>query len=82
MEDEYELCFELITTSSLTPSAQNDLATFQKQLADLSEKDDIASQLNLVDADELRRRYDLALARGRAEAVKVDRAAPPVGGGP
>lgn len=63
MEDEYELCFELITTSSLAPSAQNDLATFQKQLADLSEKDDIASQLNLVDADELRRRYDLALER-------------------
>lgn len=63
LEDEYELCFELITTSALTPSAQNDLATFQKQLADLSEKEDIPSQLNLVDADELRRRYDLALER-------------------
>jgi len=63
LEDEYELCFELITTSALTPSAQNDLATFQKQLADLSEKEDIPAQLNLVDADELRRRYDLALER-------------------
>src|SRR5207237_4721276 len=28
LEDEYEICFELITTSSLTHSARNDLATF------------------------------------------------------
>jgi hypothetical protein len=63
LEDEYELCFELITTSSLTPSAQNDLATFQQQLAELSEREDIPSSLNLIDSDELRRRYDLALER-------------------
>ena len=63
LEDEYEISFELITTSALTPSAQDDLATFQKQLADLSEREDIACTINLVDTDELRRRYDLALDR-------------------
>jgi len=63
LEDEYELAFELITTSSLTASAQKDLATFQKQLADLSEREYIISTINLVDTDELRRRYDLALER-------------------
>lgn len=63
LEDEYEISFELITTSSLTSSAKDDLANFQKQLAELSEKDDIVATLNLVDKDELRRRYDLALER-------------------
>ena len=29
LEDDYEVCFELITTSTLTESAQNDLAAFQ-----------------------------------------------------
>lgn len=63
LEDEYEISFELITTSSVTDTAQEDLATFQKQLADLSEKDDITATVNLIDKDELRRRYDLALER-------------------
>jgi hypothetical protein len=63
LEDEYELCFELITTSSLTPSAQDDLATFQQQLAELSELDELPATLNVVDGDEIRRRYDLALER-------------------
>src|SRR5690606_37827919 len=39
-EDEYEVCFELITTASLTASATKDLETFQKQLADISENED------------------------------------------
>ncbi len=63
LEDEYEIAFELITTSKLTEAAHNDLATFQKQLADLSDKEDIDCAINLVDDDELRRRYDIALER-------------------
>lgn len=63
LEDEYEITFELITTSSLTDSAKDDLGTFQKQLAELSDKDDIVATLNMVDKDEIRRRYDLALER-------------------
>ena len=34
MEDDYEVCFELITTSALTDSARRDLEIFQKKLSD------------------------------------------------
>jgi len=61
LEDEYEICFELITTASLTPAAHEDLATFQKQLSELSEREDVITTITLVDVDELRRRYDMAL---------------------
>ncbi len=61
LEDDYEISFELITTSLLTNSASIDLATFQKELADISEKEDISATITLVDSDELRKRYDLAL---------------------
>ena len=61
LEDEYEISFELITTSSLTEAAQTDLATFQEKLAHLSEKEDFISSINFVDRDELKRRYDMAL---------------------
>ncbi len=63
LEDEYEVCFELITTAGLTDSAQKDLATFQEQLAELSAKDEFPAALLLVNDDEIRRRYDLALER-------------------
>lgn len=63
IEDEYEVCFELITTATLTDSAQKDLATFQEQLAQLSEKDEFPATLVLVHEDEIRRRYDIALER-------------------
>jgi len=61
LDDEYEIAFELLTTGALTKSAQNDLATFQKQLAEMGEKDDILCSLMLIDQDEIKRRYDLAL---------------------
>jgi hypothetical protein len=63
LEDEYEVCFELITTAELTESARNDLATFQEQLAELSTKDEFPAILVLVHEDEIRRRYDMALER-------------------
>jgi hypothetical protein len=58
--DDYDVSFELITTSSLTDSAKDDLATFQKQLANA---EDFAATIHLVDQDELRRRYDMALEK-------------------
>lgn len=61
LEDDYEICFELITTSSLTTAAQQDLATFQMQLAELAEREDVISSIHHIDQDELRRRYDLAI---------------------
>jgi AIPR protein len=63
LEDDYEINFELLTTAALTAAAEQDLATFQKQLADLSERDEFPAAIHLVDRDELRRRYDLALDR-------------------
>lgn len=61
LEDEYDIAFELLTTGELTPSAKNDLATFQKQLAEMSEKDDIVCSIMVIDQDEIKRRYDIAL---------------------
>lgn len=58
LEDEYDINFELLTTGSLTSSAMNDLATFQKQLA---EADDFPASFYLVDNEELKKRYEMAI---------------------
>ncbi len=58
LDDEYDVNFELLTTASLTHSAMNDFATFQKQLA---EADDFPATIHLVDNEELKKRYEMAL---------------------
>jgi hypothetical protein len=58
LDDDYEVAFELITTATLTEHAQTDLATFQRLLA---ESDDLTASINVVDSQELKRRYELAL---------------------
>jgi len=63
LDDEYEVAFELITTSSLTEGAEADLATFQNQLAVLSENEDFPATISVIHNEELNRRYDLALDR-------------------
>lgn len=63
LEDEYEIAFELITTGTLTAAATNDLATFQQNLVELSENEDFNATITVIDKDELRRRYDIALER-------------------
>ena len=60
-EDEYEVCFELITTSNLTQAAKADLETFQRELANISENEDFDAIIEVVDEAELSRRYELAL---------------------
>lgn len=60
LDDEYDVAFELITTGTLSDSAKDDLATFQAQLA---RADDFPASIHVVDDEELRRRYDLALER-------------------
>jgi hypothetical protein len=60
LDDDYDVMFELLTTGTLTPSAQDDFATYQAQFA---KADDFPASIHLVDRDELRRRYDLALER-------------------
>ena len=61
LDEDYEISFELITTGKLTESAQNDLETFQKELARLGENDDFDATIHVIDNDELRRRYEYAI---------------------
>lgn len=60
LDEGYDIHFELITTGELTQAAINDLAVFQKELAD---SDDLPATLTLVNTDELQRRYEIALER-------------------
>lgn len=60
IDDDYDIIFELITTGVLTSSAQEDLATFQ---ANLAEADDFPASIHLVDEEELKVRYEMALDR-------------------
>lgn len=62
LEDDYEVCFELITTSGLTDSAKSDLAAFQ---AELAKSETLSANLVLVDNETLQARYDEALNRNR-----------------
>lgn len=60
LDDDYDIVFELITTGDLTPSAQNDLATFQ---ANLAEADDFPASIHVLNEDELKVRYDMVLEK-------------------
>jgi AIPR protein len=61
LDEDYEVSFELITTGTLTDAAQDDLESFQKQLAVMGEKDDFDATIHVIDNDELRRRYEYAI---------------------
>lgn len=60
LDDDYDVEFELITTGKLTDAARDDLAAFQSQLAGA---EDFPASIHVVDEDELKRRYELALER-------------------
>ena len=60
LDDEYEVVFELITTGKLTSPANEDVKSFQEQLA---VDEELPASIHIVDNEELRRRYDLALER-------------------
>ncbi len=62
LDDDYEICFELITTAELTESAKKDLEAFQTTMA---ESETISANLVLVDKEILQSRYDEALNRNR-----------------
>lgn len=61
MEEDYELSFELITTSSLTQSAKDDLEAFQTEIARIGESESFDASIHVIDGEELRRRYDYAI---------------------
>lgn len=60
LDDDYEVNFELITTGELTPSAKNDVETFQEQI---TADEDLPATIHIVDKEELKSRYDAALER-------------------
>ena len=62
LEEDYDICFELTTTSSLTESAQKDAEAFQKELA---ENEILSANLSVVDNDVLKFKYDEALNKNR-----------------
>jgi len=61
MEEDYELSFELITTSGLTEAAKNDLEAFQTEIARISEQENFDASIHVIDGEELQRRYDYAI---------------------
>lgn len=62
LDDDYEICFELITTAGLTDAAKRDLETFQKELA---ESETLSANLVLVDNETLKFKYDEAINKNR-----------------
>lgn len=62
LDDDYDICFELIVTSSITTAAEKDLAAFRKELA---ENESLSANLMLVDNSTLKFRYDEALNKNR-----------------
>ncbi len=58
IEDDYEICFELITTCCLTDSAKADLEAFQNEL---TESETLQANLVVVDNETLKYKYDEAL---------------------
>lgn len=58
LNDEYDVSFELVITSSLTQPAQKDLSSFQEEL---SRSEEMTATIQLVDNDELIRRYSMGL---------------------
>lgn len=62
LQDDYEIVFELITTSTLTEDAEKDFENYNNQLA---ADDSLSASIALIDAEGLRFRYDEALNRAR-----------------
>ena len=58
LDDGYEICFELVTTATLTDQAQRDVDMFSKKLADNEELD---ANFVVVDNEMLKFKYDEAL---------------------
>lgn len=58
LDDDYEICFELITTAKLTDQAQMDADAFSKKLSDSEEMN---ANFAVVDNEMLKFKYDEAL---------------------
>ena len=61
LNDDYAVCFELLTTAELTKSAQKDLERFRQELA---ESEDLSASLVVVDEHTLETRWNESLNMG------------------
>lgn len=59
-EDEYSICYELITTSYLTEEAQNDAAAFQTKLAQEDYTAPFTADFEVIDREGLEMAYEQA----------------------
>lgn len=62
LEDDYDICFELIVTSSLSDAAKRDLELFQNQLLD---SDAMSANLVVVDDEMLKFKYEESINKNR-----------------
>lgn len=62
LDDDYTICFELVTTGDLTDSAKKDFELFQKTI---SSYENLTATFTLVDIDTLQFRYDEAMNKSR-----------------
>ncbi len=60
LEDDYSICFELITPSTLSEQAQADAEAFSKQI---SENEDINASFIVVDNEMLKHKYEEAIGK-------------------
>lgn len=62
IDDDYTICFELVTIADLTPAAKKDFEVFQKTL---SSYENLTANFTLVDLDVINFRYDEAMNKSR-----------------
>lgn len=62
-EDEYSVCYELITTSFLTDEAQSDAAAFQTSLSNEDETAPFSADFEVIDKDGLASAYERSMER-------------------
>ena len=62
-EEEYQQLQEKISESGKNQQEYILSCVLEKQIAELSDKDEFSATLMLVNEDEIRRRYDIALER-------------------
>ena len=63
LANDYDLCFELVTTSELTQAAQKDAERFRQELAD---SETLSASLAVIDVHALERRYSDAISQNGA----------------
>ena len=68
LDDDYFVCFELITTSKLSKQAQADYEIIRNRI---SENDDFDASFTVVDSDIIKMKYDEALNKSNFHIMNI-----------